>query len=87
VASPMRRRDGWGRSGGGATVFTGGGGAPVIGGGQLELLQHRTQSGGEERREIGAENLGRRISPRGRGGSNGSSASSEERPWRGCWHE
>jgi hypothetical protein len=45
VGSPRRQLDGWGRSGGGAAVFTNGGGAPAIGGGWLELLQHRTQRG------------------------------------------
>jgi hypothetical protein len=83
VGSPRKRLDGWGRSGGGATVFTGGEGAPVIGGGRLELLQHHTQRGGEEQREIWVENPGRRSTPRGRGGGNGGPASSDEWPWRG----
>jgi hypothetical protein len=85
VGSPRKWLDGWGRSRGGATVFTGGGGAPAIGGGRLELLQHHTPRGGEERRRIWAENLGRRTSPRGRGGGNGGLASSEERLRRGRW--
>jgi hypothetical protein len=66
-------------------VFTGGGGAPTIGGGWLELLQHRTQRGGEEGREIWVENPGRWSSSRGRGGCNGGTVSSEVRPWRGHW--
>jgi hypothetical protein len=68
-------------------VFTGGEGAPVIGGGRLELLQHHTQRGGEEQREIWVENPGRRSALRGRGGGNGGPASSDEWPWRGRGRE
>jgi hypothetical protein len=85
VGSPRKRLDGWGRSGGGAAVFTGGGGAPVIGGGQLRLLQHRTHRGGEEWREIWVENPGRWSSPRGRDDGNGGPPSSRERSWHGRW--
>jgi hypothetical protein len=53
VGSPRKRLNEWGRSEGGAAVFTGGRGAPAIGRGQLKLLQHRTQRGGEERRTRG----------------------------------
>jgi hypothetical protein len=50
-----------------------------------ELLQHRTWRVGEEQRGNWAENPGRRSSPRGHGGGNGSPASSEERLRHGRW--
>jgi hypothetical protein len=83
VGSPRKRLDRWGRSRGGVAVFTGGGGASAIGEGRLKLLQHRTQRGGEEWREIWVENPGRWSSTQGRRDGNGGPASSEEWPWCG----